>query len=521
MITIKGHGGRDNGRVAYTPVEDPNTLRSNTVIALLDLVSEGPIEGLVDGLKSVYLDDTPVENADGSMNFNGVSIDQRTGEPDQAIIQGFDDIVTSHSANVELTDTVTGTFTVTDSNVDAVKIRVRVPQLYEIKSNGDQVKYQIPYKIEMQTSVTAYAVILNRTIEGKTVAGYEEERWFQLPPGEDPWTFRISRRNAPSTSVGIQDAIFFVGYTEIIEERINYRNSSIYGMRANIEQFGTRAPRRSYDIRGLKIVIPSNYDPDTRIYTGMWDGTFSTAWTDNPAWVVYDLLSSNRYGLGELLPTSFLTQIKWQLYTISQYCDGLVPDGVGGMEPRFTFNGVINTKKDALGALLAVVSNFRAMLYWSSGGLYLSQDAPKDPTRIVTKANVKDGLFTYEGSALGTRHTVAHVRWNDPKDGYRIATEIVEDQDAIRRYGYRVKTIHAIGCTSRGQANRDGKRLLFSEVNETEIVSYSAGFDHADTAPGEIIQVADEDRAGVRLGGRVLSRNGRTLTLDADVDFPP
>ena len=172
-----------NGRVAYTPVEDPNTLRSDTVIALLDLVSEGPIEGLVDGLKSVYLDDTPVENADGSMNFNGVSIDQRTGEPDQAIIQGFDDIITSHSANVELTDTVNGTFTVTDSNVDAVKIRVRVPQLYEIKDNGDQVKYQIPYKIEMQTSVTAYAVILNRTIEGKTVAGYEEERWFQLPPG--------------------------------------------------------------------------------------------------------------------------------------------------------------------------------------------------------------------------------------------------------------------------------------------------------------------------------------------------
>ena len=506
-------GGRDDKGV-YNPTEDPNTLQSNTFVSLLDLLSEGEVGGLVDGLRSVYFDNTPLQNADGTFNFSGVGVIERKGLPDQDVIPGFEDVLSTITVGTKLTVGIRGLFTITDSNVTAIRIRMRVPQLFMITDKGDQIRHSIPIKIELQTRTSSYTTIFERTIHGKTVAGYTEEYRFDLPKGQQPWTFRVSRTNAPSQSLKTRDDVFLDTYTTIIDEQLYYRNSALCSIHADIEHFGTSLPTRSYDLNGLLVQVPSNYDPTTRTYTGNWDGTFQTLWTNNPPWILYDLLNSNRYGLGEIIPQAFLSSLKWQLYTIAQYCDELVPNGFGEMEPRFTFNGVINSKRDAITALSAIISNFRAMLYWSSGGLFITQDSPRDPTRIVTKANVLNGEFNYEGSALASRHTVALVKWNDPALNYQLATEVVENHEGIVRYGYRTKEIVAIGCTSRGQAHRTGLWALFSENEETELVTYVAGFDHADVTPGEIIHIADADRAGIRLGGRIISRSGSTITLD-------
>lgn len=510
----KGGGG---GSSVYTPKEEPNTLRSKAVARVIDLISEGQCVGLVDGAKSIYFDDVPLQNADDSYNFSGVTYYQRYGTPDQDPIPGFDDVEAEVTVGQEVKFTAPVLFTITNPDVDALRLKVRVNSLFEQLTNGDLVGASVGFTIEVSSNGGPYSLISSPTISGKTVSSYEEAHRFSLPAGGPPYTVRIKRNVAESESASKQDRLYISSYTEITEAKLIYPNSALLGIEVDAQLFGGSIPKRAYEWKGLTIKVPSNYNPTTRVYTGIWDGTFQIAWTDNPAWVLYDILSESRYGLGEYITESQID--KWQLYQIAQYCDELVPDGFGGTEPRFTFNAVINTREEAYAVVNAIVSCFRGMAYWAAGSVTMTQDSPSDVTRLVTPADVIDGEFTYQGSGAKARHSVALVTWNDPADKYLPAIEVVEDQDLVRRKGWNPIDIAAYGCTSRGQAHRVGKWILDSERYETETVTYTASYDHADSKPGDIIAIADPARQGVRMGGRIMGQGGTNFVSEEGLDF--
>ena len=498
----KGGGGGQSARAAR---EDPNTLRSKRVARVIDLISEGPIVGLVDGWKSVFLNDTPLQSANGSVNFNGVTFETRDGDPVQDPIPG----IPSASSEVIVNTEVKAGFnnrlvrTINDTEVDAATVTIRLPSLSkQDTTTGDLHGTDVRIQIYLVPSNAARTLMRDHTISGKTTSPYEIS--FRVPMfGAGPWELEVSRATADSDSVTLRNETWWTSYTASIEAKLEYPDSALIGLAVDAEQFGAEVPQRAYEIKGRIISVPTNYDPVTRIYTGIWDGTFKQAWTDNPAWVFYDLLTHERYGLGEHVGAAAVD--KWRLFEIAQYCDGLVADGFGGQEPRFTCNVAINTRQQAHDVLNALASVFRGMPYWSSGLVTATQDAPADPVRLVTRANVIDGEFIYEGSALKARHTVALVSWTNPDNGYRPSIEVVEDTEALERFGYREKQVVAYGATSRGQAHRFGKWSLFAEQNETELVSYVAGLDHADVRPGDIVSISDDTIAGARYGGRVRS----------------
>ena len=532
-------GGKGGGGDVYVPSEAPNTLQSRAIARVVDLIGEGPCVGLADGLKSVFFNDTPLQNADDSFNFSGVGVHVRTGLPDQTATPGASGAESEVVLNSEVDDDSPVTFTVTDDAVNIVRVKLRVNALYKITDQGDTVGDQLSFKIEVKTEDGAYqpagtgstVSAVNKPgffpgdwpgrqstagqyrISGKTVGPYEAAYRVNLS-GEGPWTLRVSRITPKSTSARQVNTLVVSGYTEIIEARLTYPDSALVRIEADAGAFANQIPKRSYEWRGLIISVPNNYNPTTRAYTGTWNGTFKQAWSDNPAWVLYDLLTNERYGLGQAIPASSID--KWSLYTIAQYCDAQVDDGYGGQEPRFTCNCVINTRRDAYAVINALASVFRGMVYWSAGGVVAAQDAPADPGRLVTQANVIDGEFAYQGTALSARHTAALVTWNDPADSYRPAVEIVEDQDGIRERGLRPIDVTAFACTSRGQAHRLGTWILDSERHATETVTYVGGLDQADVRPGDVMALADPHRAGLRLGGRLAAVDGTTVTVDGD-----
>lgn len=493
-------GGKGGGGSVYTPKEAQNTLSSKSVARVIDLISEGECLGLVNGAKSIYFDDVPLQNADDSYNFEGVTWHERSGTPEQDVIPGFDDVEAEVTVDQQVKYTAPVLFTVYNGNVDALRIKIRVPGLYEQKTNGDLVGYSVEFKIEVSANGGPFTLASQPKIEGKTVSNYEEEHRIQLSGGS-PYTIRVSRLTAESTSAAKVDAIYVGSYTEITEAKMIYPNSALMGYEVDSQLFGGSVPKRSVDWYGLIINVPSNYNPATRAYTGIWDGTFQLAWSDNPAWVLYDILTHPRYGLGEWIDSSLVD--KWQLYQIAQYCDELVDDGFGGQEPRFTFNAVINTRVQAYALVNSIVSCFRGMAYWSAGTITATMDAPADISRLVTPADVV-GDFQYSGSGTKARHSVALVSWNDPDDNYRLAVETYEDPEQVDKFGWNPKSVIAYGCTSRGQAHRYGKWIIDSEKYSDETVMYTAGYDHADTKPGDIIAIADPARQGMRAGGRVL-----------------
>ena len=351
------------------------------------------------------------------------------------------------------------------------------------------------------------------TITGKTSSTYQ--RAYRLPlTGSAPWDIRVRRITADSVSSNLRNKTSWDSYTEITDERFSYPNSAIVGISIDSKQFST-IPARAYDMKLLRVRIPSNYNPVTRVYTGIWDGTFTIAWTDNPAWCFYDLLTTSRYGLGDYITTAQVD--KWALYTIGQYCDELVPDGFGGTEPRFTCNLYLQTREEAFKVISSMASIFRGMAYWAAGAITAVQDAPTDPVYLFTEANVEGGLFTYSGSARNARHTVALVTWNDPAEGYKSKPEYVEDPTGIARYGVIQTSVVAVGCTSRGQAHRAGKWILYSESLETETVMFRCGMDGIYSRPGDIFAVQDQHRAGLRFGGRILSATSGSVTVDSPV----
>lgn len=487
------------------------TLRSRAYARVLDLVSEGEIEGLADGAKSIYLNGTPLQNADGSFNFQNVTYDNRAGTNSQTHIPGTSAIENETNVNTEVTNATALVRTVSNAEVDAVRVTISLPSLYFQNSQGDLEGQSVQIAIDVQPSGGSYTQVLTNTISGKTTSKYQ--RSYRVPlAGTGPWNVRVRRVTSDATNIRLQNKTFWDSYTEIIDSKLRYPNSALVSVRFDASAF-SGVPTRAYDLKLKKIQVPVNYDPATRAYTGAWNGTFKTAWTDNPAWCFYDLMTNSRYGLGEFIDPAQVD--KWALYSIGQYCDELVDDGFGGQEPRFTCNLYLQGRNEAYKVVQDLASCFRSMVYWASGSLTLSQDAPGDPVALFTQANVVDGAFSYSGSAAKARHTVALVTWNDPADLYAQKVEYVEDQDAIARFGVVQTEVVAIGCTSRGQAARVGRWLLYSERYESETVTFQTGIEGATARPGQVIKVADASRAGARRGGRIRSATTNSITLDA------
>ncbi|MGI0119679.1 host specificity protein J [Zooshikella sp. RANM57] len=506
-------GGKRKQPTAYVPKEAPNTLQSRNTARIIDLISEGEIEGLVNGAQSIYLDDTPLQNSDGSNNFAGIHFEERTGTPNQKHIPGIPAVEHEVAVGTEIKHNTPVVRTITNADADAVRVKIRLPALTAQASNGDLNGTSVELYIDVKSANTDHFVSVKRcVISGKTTSNYERSYRVELPATVGPWEIRVRRITPDSQKVKVRNQTYFASYTVLTDAKLIYPDSALIGLVLNAEEFGSKIPKRSYDVKGIRIKLPTNYNPETREYKGLWNGTFRLAWSNNPAWILYDLLTNERYGLGDKILSDAID--KWGLYAIAQYCDELVSDGYGGTEPRFTLNVVINSQKDAYEVVNVVASAFRGMIYWSSGAIVAVQDKPADPVKLVNASNVINGEFHYSGTSLKARHSVALVTWNDPKDGYKSAIEVVEDTEQIKKYGWNQTDVAAFGCTSRGQAHRLGRWLLDSEKNETETVTYKASFDHADVRPGDIIAVADSSYAGVRFGGRIASVVDTRVTLD-------
>lgn len=632
-MSIRGAGGKGGkGSLPRTPTEASDTLVSTSTARVLDLICEGEIEGLVDGLRSVYLDGTPIENSDGSQNFTGVELASVNGTQAQSYLEGFSGVESETGVGVEILAATPVTQTVTNGEADAVRVRIAVSALsvtnaltgdttgttvslgIDVQSNGGGFvsqalgtqyfivtnpmapsptatgikievqwvgagvysfttpKFSVEYRVvgaggwtvAQTDSFTSAQVFSNRgprrsgsfvmaksyIVNGLAQASYEARvvettafgglsvklLWGLFPSyagiitgkasntylrsyrveltGLPPWDIRVSRSTPDSTSSTLRNKTFFESITEIIDEKFSYPNSALMALSVDAKQFQT-IPQRGYDCKLLRVKIPSNYDPITRSYTGTWDGTFIVAWTDNPAWCFYDLLTNTRYGLGNFLAAAQVD--KFGLYVIGQYCDGLVNDGQNNFEPRFTCNLYLQQQEDAFKVIADMASIFRGMAYWAAGAITAAQDAPTDPVFLFTEANVADGTFSYSGSSKASRHTAALVTWNDPEDGYKAVPEYVEDVDGISRYGLNVATVTAVGCVSRGQARRVGEWMLYSERYETEVVKFTCGQDGVYLRPGNIFSVQDQHRAGLRYGGRVVSSTVSSVIIDAPI----
>ncbi|AMB48254.1 phage tail protein [Methylobacterium sp. AMS5] len=508
-----GKGGSKKGSDAA------NTLRSNAKARVVELLGEGEIVGLVDGAKSIYFDATPLLNTDGSANFTGVTWQQRVGLPDQEALSGFPQTETPYQVNVEVKQKQEPPIrTIADRNATAFRVIMNIPSLlYQNQSTGNLQPASVDYVIEIRKHNSSQwdSIVRGLIFNQKTTSPYQKSHVVELPQDGFPWDIRVRRINADAPNEYEQSSTVWESYSVIVAGRFTYPNSALVALELDAENFGSSIPARYYDVKGLIVQVPDNYDPETRTYNGFWEGNFKRAWTNNPAWVLYDLLTANRYGLGEFVDASKID--KWGLYEIAQYCDQLVPDGFGGREPRFTFNSVINSRDEAFKVLQNVCTIFRGMAFWSLGQVFAVADSPRDVDKIFSPANVIGGQFNYSGTAKKARHSVAAVTWNDPNDFYRTAIELVQHDDALDRFGWRQTDIQAIGCTSRGQAYRYGKWTLDTEHTATETVDFECSIDALakdPIKPGHIVAIADPRKAQVRLGGRVAANAGLRLTLD-------
>jgi len=507
-----GYGGGGGGG-SHTPVEAPDSLASIQYAEIIDLVSEGEIEGFADPAhpeRCIYLDGVVFENADGTRNFENVEYAWRPGTQNQDPMHAIGpQAEIAVGAEVKASPPITRT--ITDANVTHARITLGFPALFSQTDEGDINGTDVNIAIDVQANGGGFVEKVNDVISGKTSARYQRAYRLELE-GSAPWDIRVRRITADSTSSKIQNKTWWDSYTEMLTTRLRYPNSAMVGLRVDARQFNS-IPVRGYDFKLLRVQLPVNYNPVTRAYSGAWNGLFNIAWTDNPAWCFYDLMINPRYGLGEYVGDAD----KWALYQIGKYCDELVPDGFGGQEPRFTCNLYLQTRAEAYRVLSDFAAIFRGLTYWGTGTVGFAQDAPSDPVALYTAANVINGEFRYSGSALKTRHTVALVAWNDPSDLYRQKIEYVEDEDGIARYGVLQTEVVAVGCTSRGQARRVGLWLLASERLETETAQFRTGLDGATRRPGQLVRIADPARAGVRLGGRVKTSATGSVILDAPV----
>ncbi|KVL66575.1 host specificity protein J [Burkholderia ubonensis] len=506
MRGSKGGGGGGSGS------ESPDSLHSVARAKVLDIVSEGPIVGLVKGMQSVFLDGTPIQNADGSLNFQNYSVDVRTGTQDQDYLAGFPAVERETAVGVPLTSDAPWVKQVQNTQLTAVRIRFGVPALQRSDaSSGNITGHRIEYAIDLSVDGGSYAQVVAGAFDGKTTSLYERSHRIELPRSKTGWLVRVRRITPNAHSSTIADNVNIEAITDVIDRKLRYPMTALVGMTFDARSF-SQVPVRSYHVRGLIIRVPSNYDPETRTYSGVWDGTFRMAWSNNPAWVFYDLLLNERYGLGKNVDASMID--KWGLYEIARYCDVMVPDGKGGLEPRFACNCVIQSAADAFKVLQDLAGVFRGIAYWGPGAVVASADMPSDPVYVYTAANVIGGTFRYVGSERKTRYTVALVSYNDPTNQYKQAVEPVQDDDGIARYGVVKTQVTAFGCTSQAQAHRLGRWLLLTSRYETGTVSFQVGLDGTLVGPGQVIAIADPRKAGRRIGGRIRSAAGDVITLD-------
>ncbi|MGF6958011.1 host specificity protein J [Paraburkholderia youngii] len=523
VIGAGGGGGKGGGGgSASSPVEAPDSLRSVQYARVINLLCEGEIEEIVGGPQGIYVEDTPLANPDGTWNFVGAGIDWRTGTPYQTPIAGFPSTESESTVGVVITAAQPVVRNVTNPNLNAVRVTLGFPQMTEQDTtNGNLNGSTVQVAIDVQRNGGGFQQMIVDTITGKTTSRYQRSYRIALArfgPAGGTYDIRVRRLTPDSTSTYIINAFQWETMTEIVDSQLSYPYSAVLGLQIDASTFKS-VPKLSFDAKLRRVQVPSNYDPATRVYTGMWDGTFKIAWTGNPAWVLFDLATTERFGLGAYLSPEMVD--KWTLYNIAQYCDGMVPDGFGGLEPRYTCNIYLQTRSDAIQTLQQIASIFNAMLFWAGGMLTVSADMPTDTGMIYTPANVIDGAFDYVGTPLNQRHTVALVTWNDPANRCKQAIEYVEDRDAIDQWGVRELPIVAIGCTSRGQAHRVGRWALLTEQMLSETVSFSTGINAAFARPGDVFTTTDPARAGVRAGGRILDASASVLTLDAEVEVLP
>lgn len=520
MRVVGSGGGGKGGGSSRTPVEQPDSLHSIAYAALLDVISNGEVYGPAyrnQPLRCVFLDGTPIQNEDGSLNVNNVQVEIRNGTQDQEHIAGFPASSNVIAVGVEVKTTQSWSQLVTNENLSAVRVTLQWPQLMRAvesgSKTGDRVGYVIEYAIDLAVGSGSFENVLTTSVDGKSVGGYSRTHRIELPLSSGGWTIRVRRITAEANNTAILDTMMLMNYAEVIDGKFRYPMTALVGIKIDASQFQS-IPARAYLWRGQIISVPSNYDPETRIYAGVWDGTFKRAWSNNPAWIFYDILTSKLYGLGDRVDASMID--RYALYQIGAYCDQLVSDGQGGLEPRFTCNLYLQRQADALKVINDLASVFRGMAYWANGQVVAVADAPSDPVFTYTNAKVVDGRFEYTGSDISTRKTVALVSWNDPSDFHRPKVEVVEDDEGILRYGIRKTEVTAIGCSSRGQAQRVGLYHLYTSRMETGGVGFSVGLEGVVPQPGSIVKVADKHRAGRSIGGLVRQASKTTVTVDRD-----
>ena len=510
-----GGGGKGGGGEQRTPTEASDNLNSTQYANLVDLISEGEIEGLKDGHKSIFINNTPLQNADGSYNFQNVTVYTRNGTQAQTYIPIASEVEDEKPVGVQVQQATPVVRSITDSNINAARVTITVPQLQLFTDQGDIEGTSVQLQIAVQYNSGGYTTVVDDTIAGRTADSYQRDYLVNLS-GAFPVNIKVTRLTADSSSAKLVNAFNWTSYTEIVYAKLRYPNSALVAIRVDAEQFSS-IPNRSYLVRGIKVRIPNNATVDSTngrlTYSGVWSGTFgAAAWTTDPAWILFDLLTSTRYGFGDHIQTTQLD--KWAFYSASQYCGELVPDGFGSFEPRFSCNINIQTSEQAYKLINDMCSVFRAMPYWSTGALTVSQDKPADTSYLFTLANVSEDGFSYQGSSRKTRPTVAVVSYLD-LNTRDIAYEVVEDQPGISKYGVIKTEISAFACTSRGQASRIGDWLLYSERYESEVVTFTASIDAGVVVrPGQIIEVSDPTRAGNRRGGRINAATINSVTVD-------
>ena len=508
------HGAKKGSSKQRQPIIAPDSAQSKTYINSLYGLGEGEIAGLANGYKSVYLDDTPLQNDDGEFNFTDVKVDFRAGTNDQTYIDGFADVASETNVGVELKHGTPWVKSFNNLDLDALRVRLKWGALRsQNRENGDVSGVKIDYAIDIKTDGGGWVQALTTAINAKTSNAYERSHRIDLPKAQTGWAVRVRRITPNSTSELVSDKMFVSAITEVIDLKLRYPNTALLGLRYDAEQFSNVA-KMAARCRGLIIKVPTNYNPITRTYDGLWDGEFKMAYSNNPAWVYYDLCTAERYGLGSRLTQSMID--KWSLYRLAQYCDQMVDDGMGGQEPRFTVNVYIQSADGAFELLSRLAGVFRAISYWDGTSIVLDADIPQDSIYSFSRANVIDGIFEYTGTRARDRHTVAKVAWDNPANHFKTEYEYVRDEKAIAKFGVRVADIQAWGCTSKGQAQRAGIWALKSEQLETRMVTFKVGLDGLIPAPAKVIEISDELFAGRATGGRVLAINKTKTVITLD-----
>ncbi|HGF8497897.1 TPA: host specificity protein J [Acinetobacter baumannii] len=510
-------GAKKGSKKQRQPVISPDSAQSKTFIKILYGLSEGEIEGLANGFQSIFLEETPLQNADGSLNFENVKVDFRNGTNDQEYIEGFPAVESETAIDVELKSETPWVRAFSNLDLDAVRLRLKWgPLRSQNATNGDVSGITIEYAIDLQTDGGVWTEVLKTKISDKTSANYERAHRIDLPRADSGWLIRVRRLTPNSTSEYVSDKMYIEAVTEVIDAKLRYPNTALLGLQYDAETFGNVA-KVAMDTKGRLLKVPTNYNPVTRQYIGMWDGTFKEAYSNNPAWIYYDICTVDRYALGDRLTPLMVD--KWSLYRLAQYCDELVPDGLGGEEPRFTCNVYLQGAEGAFEILTKLAGVFRAITFWDGNSIICDADIPQDTYFTYTRANVIDGNFEYSGTRARDRHNVVKIAWDNPANHYKTEYEFVRDEKAIAEAGQvRILEIDAWGCTSRGQAQRAGWWALKSEQLETRTVSFKVGLDGHIPQPGRVIDIADPLFAGRANGGRVskISADRKSITLDRD-----